>query len=79
MIRPLRSAYEEKMENTDAKVMLMIEDLSRDALLGLLDYPITEENSDYLKSAVRQQYETGEIPAEEITAAWNDDTWNGKA
>lgn len=73
--------------NADAKIYCMIEDLSRGALLELLDNPCEATNSgeftadsshSYLQSVVRQQYETGEIPAEEIVAAWNDDTWNGK-
>lgn len=64
--------------NTDAKVYGMIDDLSLDALYELLgdEYGPDHSHNDLIDTA-RAKYESGDLPAEEIIAAWNDDTWNG--
>lgn len=67
------------MENTDAKVYAMIEDLSRNACMELLGITDHGHSMGTLHFELRAQYESGEIPSEEIIAAWNDDTWNGKS
>lgn len=62
------------MVQLDAKVICMVEDLSRYALFGLLDYPsFTSDSSDYLKSAVLERLESGRLDECEVIAAWNDD------
>lgn len=64
------------MENTDAKVLLMIQDLSTDAILQLcVENKLPIYNA---RNRIRIGYLNGVIAAEEIEAAWNDDTWNGK-
>lgn len=69
------------MENTDAKVFLMIDDLSPSAIVELLGtrlFDHSDEENISLSAQLRLAYENGDIEAEEIIAAWNDDTWNGK-
>ena len=63
--------------NGDAKIYVMIGDLTRATLLHLLDTGDTDASDSDLVRIVREQYESGSIPSEEIVAAWNDDTWNG--
>lgn len=58
----------------DAKVVCMVDDLSRYALFGLLDYPsFTGDSSDYLRSAVLARLEAGQLSEHEVIAAWEDD------
>lgn len=66
--------------STDAKVYAMIDDLSRGACLELLGLPVefADRSHHGLTMEVRHAYEEGSILSEDIIAAWNDDTWNGK-
>lgn len=58
----------------DAKVVVMIEDLSRYALFGLLDYPaFSADSSVYLHSVVRERLESGRLSEHDVIAAWEDD------
>ena len=58
----------------DAKIICMIDDLSRFALFGLLDYPaFTADSNDYLRSAVRERLESGNLSDHDIVAAWEGD------
>lgn len=57
----------------DSKVYAMIEELSRRSLLELLGSPCETAKRSYLTSAVRQQYEIGQINGDDIVATWEDD------
>lgn len=59
----------------DAKIFAMIDDMSRAALLDALGNPETEvwQDTEYLRSAVRQQYETGVLDGADVVMAWEDD------
>lgn len=58
----------------DAKVYAMINDLTRPALIELLNIAADPtQTADYLRSTIRQQYETGQIPEYEIVATWETD------
>lgn len=64
--------------NAEAKVICMVDDLSRYALFGLLDYPsFTGDSSDYLRGAVIARLEAGRLSEHEIIAAWEDDEESG--
>jgi hypothetical protein len=58
----------------DAKVYAMIEDLSPRGLRRLSGEPLQSGLTDsYLRSFLRQQYETGELSETEIVMEWEDD------
>ena len=53
----------------------MVDDLSRYALFGLLDYlAFTADSSDYLRGAVLARLEAGGLSEHEVIAAWEDDS-----
>lgn len=58
----------------DAKIFAMIDDLARPALLDLAGNPIDADKitDDYLRSYIRQQYESGAFSADDIIQAWED-------
>lgn len=51
----------------DAKIVCMVDDLSRNALFALLDYPaFTADSSDYLRGQVLARLESGRLTAADV-------------